>query len=60
MNSVKGMNRMNKRRDGVCRGEYVTMLGLFALVIIGALAAAATTTTEGYVLLDDGLYSLTG
>ena len=59
MISVKQFGRMDKRRNGLSSREYVFALSLFVAVIIGALAAAAERTTEGYVQTN-AMYSFIG
>ncbi len=57
---VKHISKSNKYQNGVSTSLYLYIWGLVAVVIIGALAAAATKTIDGYVLLNNAIYSFIG
>ena len=59
MNSVKPVSSVGKQRIGSLRRKTV-LFSVLALVLVGALAAAATKSTDGYVLLNHTGYGFIG
>jgi len=60
MISMKRTSRLGKTKKRISTIEYVVVLSLFSVVIMGALAAAATKTTAGYVFLSNAIHMLFG
>ena len=60
MIEMKRVSKLRESRKRASTVEYVIVLSLFCVVIIGALAAAATKTTAGHALLRSAIDAVFG
>lgn len=57
---MKRVPRTYKKRNRVSTIEYVTVFGLFSVLVMAAAAAAATHTEAGHAFLSDAIRYLFG